>query len=330
MPTIQDFINAGFSPSELQYTGTTQNQQSNQTSSEQQVQTSQQQTQQTQQTTGTQEQRSQSENLQSTRKVLDTDLVSLILSGLAGNMTDEQRQAYAENLLLPQLNAGLEAAQQAYDTQALSTKQQQDELAAQLQLAIQNQQTAYQQNMADVQNAALARGMGRSSYLLQTMAGQGTNLAEAVRQLTEESTRKSGNLSEQLALAAQQNAEKQGRLKTDYASQLAAKVQELADTQRKEYNQNYLTAISSALGSDTKGTSQSYQTGTTQQNMVGQQSTVGQTQQNTTGNVRTDTTQTTDQTAIKFGYAPPGDNSGVAEANTQEIKKRYGSTVNLA
>ena len=60
-----------------------------------------------------------------------------------------------------------------------------------------------------------------------------------------------------MALAAQQNAATQGRLNEDYARELAAKVQELKESQRKEYNQNYLAAVSGSMGSATSGTSSS-------------------------------------------------------------------------
>ena len=255
-----------------------------------------------QQTTSKQEsatqQQSQSESYQATNKTLNTELANLILSGLYGFQTDEELAEYARNLLMPQLNAGLEAAQQKYDTQALSTQQQKDELAYELQRAIEEQQKGYQQSMADVQNAALARGMGRSSYLLQSLAGQGDNLSEVIRQLTEQTDRQTTQLEQQLALAAQQNAETQGRLNTDYASQLAAKIQELRESQRKEYNSNYLTAISSALGSETTGRSAS--TGTSATQTTGLQNTVGSSTTDTTGKassqmVGTATTDTTGQ-----------------------------------
>lgn len=111
-----------------------------------------------------------------------------------------------------------------------------------------------------METAALSRGMGRSSYTMQTLANQGSALAKAVQQLTEENARAQNQAQQQITLAAQQNAQTQGRLNTDYATQLAAKVQELRESQRNAYNQNYMTAVSEALGnrstmdSTTKGT----------------------------------------------------------------------------
>lgn len=199
---------------------------------------------------------SESKSQSVSSKFIDESLLDQILSGLMGYMSDEEIEAYAENLLRPQLNAGLEASQQQYETTELAKKHEIENLAASLNKAIEQQQNAYRQSMADVQTNALARGMGRSSYALQTMAQQGNALAEAVRQLTDENTRVSGQLQQQITQAAQQNAATQGRLNTDYAASLAAKVQELRQQQRQEYNSNYLTAVSGSLGQKTEGQEQ--------------------------------------------------------------------------
>lgn len=204
---------------------------------------------------------SQSQSQSTTKKLLDSELLNQILGGLAGNMTDKEIAAFAENLLRPQLNAGIEASQQNFETTKLSKEQEIANLAANLTRAIDEQNSAYRQSKANVETAALARGMGRSSYTLQTLANQGDALAKAVRELTDENARKTGQIQDQITQAAQQNSQTQGRLNTDFASQLAAKVQELKDTQRREYNSNYLTAISAAMGQRTTGTQQT--TGTT-------------------------------------------------------------------
>lgn len=189
-----------------------------------------------------------------TKNVLDEQLLATILGGLTGQMTPEEIAAFAENLLRPQLNAGLEAAQQAHETTALAKQQEIDNLAAALARSVQEQNAAYRQSAANVETAALARGMGRSSYTLQTLANQGDALAKAVMQLTDENARQSAQIQQQITQSAQQMAQTQGRLKTDYAAQLAAKVQELTQMQRQEANQNYMTAVSAAMGQQTTGT----------------------------------------------------------------------------
>ena len=204
---------------------------------------------------------SQSQSQSTTKKLLDSELLNQILGGLAGNMTDKEIAAFAENLLRPQLNAGIEASQQNFETTKLSKEQEIANLAANLTRAIDEQNSAYRQSKANVETAALNRGMGRSSYTLQTLANQGDALAKAVRELTDENARKTGQIQDQITQAAKQNSQTQGRLNTDFASQLAAKVQELKDTQRREYNSNYLTAISAAMGQRTTGAQQT--TGTT-------------------------------------------------------------------
>lgn len=187
--------------------------------------------------------------------VLDSDLLAKILSGLTPQMTDAEIAAYAENLLRPQLNAGIEASQQAYEATKLAKEQEIENLAATLARSITEQQSAYAQNMSAVESAALSRGMGRSSYTLQTLANQGKNYAAAVQQLSEENARQQGQVQAQITQAAQQNAQTQGRYKTDYATQLAAKIQELRNSQKTAYDQNYMTAVSASMGSKSTNTS---------------------------------------------------------------------------
>lgn len=200
---------------------------------------------------GTTQSHSKTTGRSETASVLDEALRDEILSGLSGFMTDEEIEAYAERLLRPQLNAGLEASQQAYETEKLMREQEIEDLASALQRDIGEQRGAYRQSMADIETAALSRGMGRSSYTLQTLANQGDALAAAIRELTQESEAQREQIRDRITQAAQQNAQTQGRLNTDYASNLAAKVQELREQQRQEQNQHYLTATSAAMGKKT-------------------------------------------------------------------------------
>ena len=186
------------------------------------------------------------------KNVLDSELLSTVLGGLTANMTDEEIQAYAESLLSPIRNAELEAAQQTYDASKLGFEQEMENLAVQLADAINKQEQSYGKNLAGLETSALARGMGRSSYLLNTEAALSQALAETIKQLSNENTRQTAQIQDQLTLAGQQNAQTQGRINTDYATQLAAKVQELKQNQRAEYNQNYMSAVSSAMGSNSE------------------------------------------------------------------------------
>lgn len=218
----------------------------------------------------TNESRSTSESTSS--KFLDEKLRDQILAGLIGQMTDAEIEAYAKNLLRPQLTAGIESAQQNYETTKLSKEQEIENLAASLARAIEEQKAFYGQAMADAQTAALARGMGRSSYALETMANQGKALAGSIQNLTEESGRQSAQIQKQITQAAQQNAETQGRLNTDYAANVAAKIQELRQQQRQEYNQNYMTAVSGSLGQKTIGKEQTTGKSTTNSTSTGKNS----------------------------------------------------------
>lgn len=206
---------------------------------------------------------SQSQSQSTTQKLLDGDMLGVILSGLAGQMTDEEIRSYAQGLLEPQKNAELEASRQKYEAAKLSREQEIESLAAALQRSIAAQNSAYRQSADDVQTEALKRGMGRSSYTMQTLANQGSLLAEAIRQLTEENERKSSQLQAQITQAAEQNAQTQGRVERDYAASLLAKEQELRRQQQQEYNRNYLTAVSAAMGQQTNSASatQGQQTG---------------------------------------------------------------------
>lgn len=207
--------------------------------------------------------RSRQTSRSESRKFLDQELVGQIMSGLRGYMTDAEIAQYAENLLDPQRNAALEASRHNYETTKLAKEQEIEDLARSLARAIGEQESAYRKSMANVETAALARGMGRSSYTMQSLAGQGESFARAVRSLTDENARRSAQIQSQITLAAQQNAQTQGRVNTDYARELAAKVQELRQQQMDSYNRNYMTAVSGALGQRTSGVTTGVTTGTT-------------------------------------------------------------------
>ena len=214
-------------------------------------------------THSTTQSKSESRNQSETHKVLDEALRDKILSGLMGYMTDEEIGRYAENLLRPQLNAGLEAARQQYAAVELAKRQEIENLSSALNRSIEAQKGAYGRSMADVQTAALARGMGRSSYTMQNLANQGNMLANAVASLTADAAREQDQIQKQISLAAQQKAETTGRLNADYAAGLAAKVQELKAQQTQAYNQNYLAAVSGSMGTASTGSQQTTGTSVT-------------------------------------------------------------------
>ena len=248
---------------------------------------------------------SRSDSTSTTKKLLDSDLMDQILSGLMKNMTDEEINRFAENLLRPQLNAALEESRQNYETTKLAKEQEIANLAANLTRSIDEQNSAYRKSAANVETAALNRGMGRSSYTMQTLANQGDALAKAVRALTDENTRQSGQIQDQITQAAQQNSQTQGRLNTDFASQLASKVQELKENQRKEWNSNYLTAISAAMGQQTTGSQQT--SGTS----------------DTTGESHTDSESHSSSTTYRNGKSSGNSKTQTSAADTREIYGRY-------
>lgn len=189
-----------------------------------------------------------------TSGVLDAELLNQILSGLSRQMTNKEIEAYADSLLRPQLNAGLEAARHNLEATKLGLEQEKDTLAAQLAREIMEQNNAYAKSAADVQTAALARGMGRSSYTMQTLAGQGNALAEAVRQLTSENTRQTAQLQDRITQAEQQAAQTENRLNADFAANLAAKIQEIRQNQQASRDSAYMTAVSASMGTKSAST----------------------------------------------------------------------------
>lgn len=95
---------------------------------------------------------SRSDSQSTTKKLLDSDLMNQILGGLVRNMTDEEINQFAENLLRPQLNAALEESQQNYETTKLSKEQELENLAASLTRAIDEQNTAYRKKRRERRN----------------------------------------------------------------------------------------------------------------------------------------------------------------------------------
>ncbi len=202
----------------------------------------------------------QSESTSTSRKVLDEKMLAEILKGLGGQMTREQVEQYAQNLLEPVLHAKKEQSKRQAETARLNGEQEIEELSRALERDVSMQNSAYKNSRASVETDALARGMGRSSYTLQTLANQGDALAKAVQALTEENQRKAGQVRKGIAQAEAQDAQTQARLDADYAKELAAKVQELNEKQKQQSNSNYLAAISAAMGQET--TTKGTQTGT--------------------------------------------------------------------
>lgn len=208
--------------------------------------------------------KSSSTSRSTTQKVLNDALRDTILAGLLGGMTDEEIEIYAQNLLRPQMEAQKEASRQSYEATKLGKEQEIEDIAAALEKSVGEQRGAYQRSAADVQTAALARGMGRSSYLLDTLAGRGDMLAQAIERLTQDSERERAQAQAQITQAAQQNAATQGRLEADYASSLAAKVQELRNAQQQQYNQNYMAAVNASIGTAQSGTQSTLGSSTTE------------------------------------------------------------------
>ena len=118
--------------------------------------------------------KSESQSQSTTQKLLDGDMLGVILSGLEGQMTDEEIRSYAQGLLEPQKNAELEASRQKYEAAKLSREQEIESLAASLQRSIAAQKNAYRQSAADVQTIlnkeSLEKDEDREAQMIQREA----------------------------------------------------------------------------------------------------------------------------------------------------------------
>lgn len=128
------------------------------------------------------------------------------------------------------------AAQQAYDQSALALDQQSAALDPVYQRQIQEAQQATEKSVVNADNAALARGMGRSSYALATRANIDTAGTKLQNDIMTELSQAKGNLNSQKSLAQQQLAQLLSQYSTSKASDMASYV----DQQRQSDLENAL------------------------------------------------------------------------------------------
>lgn len=246
----------------------------------------------------TESQKSQS----TTQAILNSELLGQILAGLqdAGytqKTTDELMQI-AQNYYLPQYNAEIEAARQAQAAKDLSYTQQLENLASTYGKSVDTQNAAYDQSRAALETGALARGMGRSSYVLSTLNNNDQARSAALAQLADDYSQNVRQVTDQQTQSAAQSAETIGRLEADKATNISNRLTELADAEYQKYvtglnqqNSNYLAAVQAAMGQQTTGVS------------------TGTSSTNTSTNTSADSTQVT-TTAGGSGSGGSGDDSG--------------------
>ena len=212
------------------------------------------------QTTTSQSQQSQS----ITQAVINSELLAQILEGLqdAGytQKTTDELMKIAEDYYLPQYNAEIEAEKQAQAVKDMSYTQQLENLQSAYGKNIDVQNAAYDKSRAALETGALARGMGRSSYTMATLAGNDQARSAALAQLADDYLQNVRQVTDEQTLSAEQSEETIGRLNADKATNITNKLRELADAEYQKYitgvnqqNANYLAAVQAAMGQMTTG-----------------------------------------------------------------------------
>ena len=212
------------------------------------------------QTTTSQSQQSQS----ITQAVINSELLAQILEGLqdAGytQKTTDELMKIAEDYYLPKENAEIEAEKQAQAVKDMSYTQQLENLQSAYGKNIDVQNAAYDKSRAALETGALARGMGRSSYTMATLAGNDQARSAALAQLADDYLQNVRQVTDEQALSSAQSAETIGRLNADKATNITNKLRELADAEYQKYitgvnqqNANYLAAVQAAMGQMTTG-----------------------------------------------------------------------------
>ena len=212
------------------------------------------------QTTTSQSQQSQS----ITQAVINSELLAQILEGLqdAGytQKTTDELMKIAEDYYLPQYNAEIEAEKQAQAVKDMSYTQQLENLQSAYGKNIDVQNAAYDKSRAALETGALARGMGRSSYTMATLAGNDQARSAALAQLADDYLQNVRQVTDKQTMSSAQSAETIGRLNADKATNITNKLRELADTEYQKYitgvnqqNANYLAAVQAAIGQMTTG-----------------------------------------------------------------------------
>ena len=256
----------------------------------------------TQGTSGSQSQ-GQSSSQQSTQKVVNHELLSQLLQGLADMgytpRSEEALRQAAENRYNPLYNAEVEAARQKQQQTDLALSQQLDELLSGISRQKDTQNATYDKARANIETGALSRGMGRSSYTMSTLSNNDIARAKALSQIDEDANRQTGQIGAQRTQLSQQLAETLGRLSTDKETNISNYLQELYDQEYQRQmaanqakNQNYLTAVDLAMGSQSTGVTNSTE--------------------NTSGwqNQTTNGTDTSTQTTEYWGGSSNGGGSG--------------------
>lgn len=220
------------------------------------------------QSTSQSQQQSQGQSQSTTQNVVNDGLLDRILAGLQNvgytGKSEEELREIAANRYNPIYNAETEAARQKQQATDLGLQQQIESLLAGGERQLNQQNAAYDQSRANIETGALARGMGRSSYTMNTLNKNDQARAAALDQIMRDLNMQQGQLEAQRTQSSQQLAETLGRLETDKQTQILNQLQDLLDSEyqkqqnaTQQQNSNWLTALEMAMGQQTTGTQSS-------------------------------------------------------------------------
>jgi len=158
---------------------------------------------------------------------------------------DAEYRRQAEAALTGDVNDQLEALAQDMETNNRSYEKSRRDLKEQAEISRRQLDADYAAARADVETAALRRGMGRSSYLTDNLTHLGQQHAGALAQVDSTLARELGDVNEAQLLAQQHYQQTVQRLREDLADDLAAYETALRDRDRERALSAYETLMNS-------------------------------------------------------------------------------------
>lgn len=149
------------------------------------------------------------------------------------NLQDMAHNMYSSHY--GQLQLG---AQQAHDSTVLALQQQAEKLGRTYDRQRQESAQQYAQALSAADRRAMSRGMGRSSYNLQTLANLQQAGAEAQNQLWQYQTEDENHINQQIAQAGQQLAQQIQQYQSGQASDELSWVQQMQLQGQQQQNAN--------------------------------------------------------------------------------------------
>ena len=160
--------------------------------------------------------------------------------------TDEQRRKQAENEYKSYYDALRLAAQQGYDSTDLKLQQQLSGLQQSYDKQRKNTAEQYAKNYSQADRQMLSRGMQRSTYTSQLLAGINNEAAEAQGEIDAAQTKATNDLNDQRTQLAAQLAAQMNQYTASQQSDILKRIAELEE-QDRQYSLNE-ASMQSSLG----------------------------------------------------------------------------------